>query len=364
MRLVIFVSLVVLVICSSCASGCQGERLQPPCRPITTEPREDFSKPECSRELEDRFMSPSQAPPPAEQGTQSSRKLYAREFMVAKPGAKQSWIFEGEPFVVDGRIWLTSAGAPEQLDYDVVVLKDYTEIVPVFFDVVESKDAYVHEDEIAALPDEALAKHHVAPIQNHIPFNFTIGIPPSQFPERGAYELQVLFFRHDPGAPSSGYINSVFIAFEPSVFVHSEEPRANRPNIPVGEHTTASLNETQTSLVNSAGLFVSPSGYAPEDVYLFPYFDAAAETILYVSQTPFSVEPRSVYVVFDDREIFDVFTLPRPAEDVVWRVPLRHDPDGQPASIRAVEFPNPFSYGSAELPRPTWSSNEVRFAEP
>ena len=169
MKFVAFASLVLLASSSSCASGCYSESLQPPCRPITTEPREDFSKPECSRELEDRFMSPSQAPPPAEQGTQSSRKLYAREFMVAKPGAKQSWIFEGEPFVVDGRIWLTSAGAPEQLDYDVVVLKDYTEIVPVFFDVVESKDAYVHEDEIAALPDEALAKHHVAPIQNHIP---------------------------------------------------------------------------------------------------------------------------------------------------------------------------------------------------
>ncbi len=284
--------------------------------------------------------------------------------MVPTLGAKQSWIFEDEPFVVDGRIWFSSAGAPEQLDYDVVVLKDYTEIVPVFFDVVESKDAYVHEDEIAALPDEALAKHHIVSLENHVPFNFTIGIPPSQFPERGAYELQVLFFRHDPGAPSSGYINSVFIAFEPSVFVHSEEPRPNRPNISSREHTVASLNETQTSLVNSAGLFVSPSGYAPEDVYLFPYFDAAEETLLYVSQTPFSVEPRSAYVVFDDREIFDVFTLPRPAEDVVWRVPLRHDPDGPPDSIRAVEFPNPFSYGSAELPRPTWSSNEVRFAEP
>jgi len=361
MKFVAVASLVLLVSGSSCASGCQGERLQPPCRPITTEPREDFSKPECSREVEDRFMSPSQAPPPTEQGTQSSRKLYAREFMVAKPGAKQSWIFEDEPFVVDGRIWLSSAGAPEQLDYDVVVLKDYTEIVPVFFDVVESKDAYVHEDEIAAFSEEALAKHHVAPIQNHVPFNFTIGIPPSQFPERGAYELQVLFLRHTPDGPSS---HGLYMAFEPSVFVHSEEPRANRPNIPVGEHTVASLNETQTSLVNSAGLFVSPSGYAPEDVYLFPYFGAAAETILYVSQTPFSVEPRSVYVVFDDREIFDVFTLPRPAEDVVWRVPLRHDPDGPPDSIRAVEFPNPFSYGSAELPRPTWSSNEVRFAEP
>ena len=154
------------------------------------------------------------------------------------------------------------------------------------------------------------------------------------------------------------------MAFEPSVFVHSEEPRPNRPNISSREHTVASLNETQTSLVNSLGLLTSPDGYAPEDVPLTPYFEPVDEAVLYVSQTPFSADPRSVYVVFEDREIVDVFTLPRPAEDVVWRVPLRHDPDGQPASIRAVEFPNPFSYGSAELPRPTWSSNEVRFAEP
>lgn len=283
--------------------------------------------------------------------------------MVPTLGAKQSWIFEDEPFVVDGRIWFSSAGAPEQLDYDVVVLKDYTEIVPVFFDVVESKDAYVHEDEIAALPDEALAKHHIVSLENHVPFNFTIGIPPSQFPERGAYELQVLFFRHDPGAPSSGYINSVFIAFEPSVFVHSEEPRPNRPNISSREHTVASLNETQTSLVNSLGLLASPDGYAPEDVPLTPYFEPVDEAVLYVSQTPFSADPRSVYVVFEDREIADVFTLPRPTEDVVWRVPLALDSDERPTSLRVVEFPNPFIYGNVRV-RPTWSSNEVRFAEP
>ncbi len=360
MRLLMLVSLVLLVSSSSCASGCYHESLQPPCRPITTEPREDFSKPECSREIDGRFMSVSQAPPPAEQGTQTSYKLYAREFMVAKPGAKQSWIFEDEPFVVDGRIWLSSAGAPEQLEYDVVVLKDYTEIVPVFFDVVESPDGYVHEDEIAALPEDALAKHHVASIENHIPFNFMIGIPPSQFPERGAYELQVLFLRHTPDGPSS---NGIYMAFEASVFVHSEEPRPNKPSILAHEHSIASLNETQTSLVNSVGLFVSPAGYAPEDVLLTPYFDVTEETILYVSQTPFSVDPRSVYVVFDDREIFNAFTLPRPSEDVIWRVPLPYDSGSPPSSMRVIEFPNPFTYGNDRV-RPAWSSNEIRFLEP
>ena len=363
MRLMMLVSLVLLVSSSSCASGCYHESLQPPCRPITTEPREDFSKPECSRELEDRFMSVSQAPPPAEQGTQTSYKLYAREFMVAKPGAKQSWIFEDEPFVVDGRIWLSSAGVPEQLDYDVVVLKDYTEIVPVFFDMVESPDGYVHEDEIAALPEEALAQHHITTLENHVPFNFTIGIPPSQFPERGAYELQVLFFRHNPDAPSSTYINSIFVAFEASVFVHSEEPRPNRPNISSREHSIASLNETQTLLVDSLGLLVSPNGYAPENVPLTPYFDPVDGAVLYVSQTPFSVEPRAVYVVFEDREIADVFTLPEPDEDVIWRVPFALDRQAHPTSLRAVKFPNPFTYGNDNV-RPTWSSNEVRFANP
>ncbi len=363
MRAVFFISLVLSVSGLGCASGCSGESLQPPCRPITTETHGDFSKPECTRELEDKFMSPSQAPPPVEQGTQISRKLHARDYMVPTLGAKQSWIFEDEPFVVDGRIWFSSSESPRLREYDVVVLKDYTEIVPVFFDVVESKDAYIHEDEIAALPEEALAQHHITTLENHIPFNFMIGIPPSQFPERGAYELQVLFFRHNPDAPSSTYINSIFVAFEASVFVHSEEPRPNRPNISSREHTKASLNETQTLLVDSLGLLVSPNGYAPENVPLTPYFDPVDGAVLYVSQTPFSVEPRAVYVVFEDREIADVFTLPEPDEDVIWRVPFALDRQAHPTSLRAVKFPNPFTYGNDNV-RPTWSSNEVRFANP
>lgn len=282
--------------------------------------------------------------------------------MAAEPGAKRAWLFEEEPYVVDGYLYLsTSEPGIHELDYDVVVLRDYTEKVPFRLDVIGDEEGY--NDELAAFEahDDETSFGAVARIENGEPYNFTLSIAADEFPEHGEYELQILFLGRSVDGYSVPNAELLFFGFSSMAYVQSERPRPSRPSVPVAMKRRARLDDESQGTVLAMRNVLATASHPPGEIHETRYFSDPGSVKLYASGNVFASTRKLAYTVFSGGELIGSFLLSEMALDQAYEVNLlEHVRDGEINPVQVIAWPDPFWFQEDSI-RPPFSSNGVYF---
>ncbi len=171
----------------------------------TTTDVSDADLPDDTDVDEEEFEKPDEADPlgvdrdyrdPADYEDQDSESpgrtvgYWGREHMKPTMNFEESWLYEGEYFVRDGfYIFRGQDWLPAELRIYAIA---NGELLPIRLIEVHDEDGYPSIDEIESWEEEEFSYFETVAVEEWVPINYTLVIPPWAFPQKGAYNVHTM----------------------------------------------------------------------------------------------------------------------------------------------------------------------------
>ena len=298
---------------------------------------------------------------------------WGREHMKPPLNFEESWLYTGEYFVRDGfyifrghrwipggfRIYAISNG----------------ELLPIRFVEVHDEDGYPSIDEIETWDEDEFSYFETVDVENWVPINYTLVIPPWAFPEEGAYNVHTMtevIWSPDDEKDLQGLSHPVHqghtIYYGSESFAMAEADFEDRGD----DATEWEHHPDAGELVYRMKLGLAPpvdvhdwrGDDVPEDAELGgviessePHIELELYTAGQFEDLHYVMEGPALYHVMQDDEVADVFFYDSPninnflGENRGKVIPVEVDLplDGTPTAVRVLQAPTPFeTYGSTK----------------
>jgi hypothetical protein len=270
----------------------------------------EFTKPSQSEPRRDIYEASADADDfPFESGVHST--VQGRPHMRSNRLQTGHWLYQGEHFVLDGRITLFGRDEPQPMK--VVVLLDF-EPVQFRLEAVHARDAYPTMTDIAGSTAsfELSSSHELVSGQ---PFNYTLIIPPEAFGDASAYDLRIL---HLPEfEPSNTALMKAWawaMSRAMTVYYNGRYFHSDAPTLTDATFVSPPNEVVEEFLFRSRGPFLVPPTELydlealshPDEAMLAQMFETDEATVRLDAYTAGSRRPskggRNYYLLFDGTE--------------------------------------------------------------
>lgn len=264
---------------------------------------EDFEKPGPDSRLSDRGSYLSEE---AFSGS-GFFSMSAREHMRRQAWSGELWLYEDEYFVMDF-VYARHEQRVLPLNYELAVVHQ-GEHLPFRYVEVNSNEDWPTIDEIESWEDEKFGYSDSFYLENGVPENMTIVIPPDAFPEKGAYNVTVMFqpaWEADPEQWMLRQITTWYVTF--TVYVGSELFLNDGSHIPRGEEFATEIDgaELDAAVNRTQGNFLAP----PTEVYDWKATDDPTQRdlgeVLETNEAEITLELHTtgfLFMAFDNRHL-------------------------------------------------------------
>ena len=182
----------------------------------------------------------------------------------------ESWVYDDEFLVFDGHVLHRNYG--ELPDFEILVTYE-GERLPMAFVEVEEEGGFPTLEEIEEWPEEKFGYSETVEVNDWEFLNYTIVVPPWAFPEKGAYNIEVLLLpihEPEPGGRFRGYFN-LFNSTK-TVYFNSELYHSDHEQVPSRQEDAEEVEDLPIlapAVWLASGMFLAP----PTDVYAWDEYD-------------------------------------------------------------------------------------------
>ena len=297
---------------------------------------EGFTKPASSEDISGpRFAVEGELKVATENSRWSSTSFHARPHMRARRQARESWLFPGEYFVVDGLHYTSRyEGMVVPSVYHLLVLLNGRP-VPHYYAEVTEPDGFLELELIEGLDEGDFIEVSSLESRESVPSNFTLVVPPWAFPDEGAFNLTVVYVPEWDDHEGRGAFREDFpIHRTMTVYYGSEDGLNRRAQIPSRQHELRPWD----GYIRPHIMYVTDGMFLPPTTEIYDWkeadslreelgggmkmvetFDVSGQSevtlsFYIVGGDFFTIDSRNenVYVVFQGSEVIDVFRLTPP----------------------------------------------------
>ncbi len=311
----------------------------------------------------------------------NSISFAGRPHMRSRQSSMEKWLYAGEYFVIDGWIFHYD---PDVLPLDFeLTARHQGEHLPLRYVEVEAEGDWPTMEEIEAWDEDEFSYSETVEFDNGIPENMTIVIPPWAFPERGAYNVQLMLQPSWKSRPDVALLQQYRPFYRQyNVYYHSELLVDEGEDIPRAEDLAEEIPPGEVS-DGFNGNFLAP----PSDVYDWESVDSNQDRelgeVLETTEQELTLELRTtgtnwwlsaqtqdvdcLYYVIQDHQVIDKFVLnpdygyhhAAPTDDGTgYLVPIDVElPEDEVSVVQVASFPNPFTRPFAPPHRAGLASN-------
>ncbi len=257
---------------------------------------------------------------------------WGEEYMQSTSYMIESWLYVDEYYVQHGfRCDYNRDRFPKKFK---VMAFHADNILPLRLVEVLSEDDYPTLEEIESWQPDEFAQSTVVELENDLPFNYTVVVPPWAFPEPGAYNIQILFVPLGTPDEERAFLFDNFRSQRPqTVYYGGESPQMNEDQLRLEPADTEvrDISDIAARFSNfTFGNFLAP----PESVYdwteLADPFDANMAVVLESSEPTVTLDlhvfglddpevdtsNENLYIVRQNDEIIDHFVFEPPFLDL------------------------------------------------